>query len=240
MYEQRDRFGNLQGDQYDLARDGSMTGHTIVIADYCCEDDLSAARQALEKKGFKVIYLAWRAQPRHPREAIQLADSRTQLWILSGRDPHVSEHDVEDVYRFFMDRHGVYLWGDNAPYFADVNPIANRIMACMLVGDYPGEKIIKVTDAPRTIGIYSKHPIAKGLDQIYEGITISHLNIVGNSTEFMRSSDGNILATSYTADGRRALMDGGFTRLFTRFFEQTAGTARYVCNAACWLAGCNL
>ncbi len=34
-------------------------------------------------------------------------------------------------------------------------------------------------------------------------------------------------------DGKRAILDGGFTRLFCN--RDTAGTARYVKNAAAWL-----
>ena len=32
-----------------------------------------------------------------------------------------------------------------------------------------------------------------------------------------------------------AVIDGGFTRLMPRFWNKTAGTARFVKNAACWL-----
>jgi hypothetical protein len=37
----------------------------------------------------------------------------------------------------------------------------------------------------------------------------------------------------YDSEGRRALVDGGFTRLFIQWDD--AGTARFVCNAAAWL-----
>ena len=38
----------------------------------------------------------------------------------------------------------------------------------------------------------------------------------------------------YEKDGKRAIFDGGFTRLYNGW--ETAGTPRYVKNAAAWLA----
>jgi hypothetical protein len=38
----------------------------------------------------------------------------------------------------------------------------------------------------------------------------------------------------YDRGGKRAIFDGGFTRLYRQW--DTAGTARYVKNAAAWLA----
>lgn len=38
----------------------------------------------------------------------------------------------------------------------------------------------------------------------------------------------------YETDGKQAVLDGGFTRLYNKW--DTAGTARYVKNAASWLA----
>ena len=38
----------------------------------------------------------------------------------------------------------------------------------------------------------------------------------------------------YDKDGKRALVDGGFTRLWCNW--DSAGTDRYIVNAAAWLA----
>jgi len=47
-------------------------------------------------------------------------------------------------------------------------------------------------------------------------------------------SAGNLVTSIYEHDGKRAIVDGGFTRLYIHW--DTAGTARYVKNAAAWLA----
>lgn len=41
------------------------------------------------------------------------------------------------------------------------------------------------------------------------------------------------MAAYYSRNGKRAILDGGFTRLYIHW--DTAGTARYVKNAAAWL-----
>jgi hypothetical protein len=46
-------------------------------------------------------------------------------------------------------------------------------------------------------------------------------------------SADNLVAGFYDAKGKRAIFDGGFTRLFLKW--DSAGTARYVKNAAAWL-----
>jgi hypothetical protein len=47
------------------------------------------------------------------------------------------------------------------------------------------------------------------------------------------STDGNVVASVYEKDGKRLIIDGGFTRLYVNW--DTAGTGRYVKNAAAWL-----
>ena len=46
-------------------------------------------------------------------------------------------------------------------------------------------------------------------------------------------SAGNLVVAAYDRDQRRALLDSGFTRLYCNW--DTAGTGRYVKNAAAWL-----
>lgn len=43
-----------------------------------------------------------------------------------------------------------------------------------------------------------------------------------------------MVAAYFDRDGKRAIVDGGFTRLYVNW--DTAGTGRYVKNSAAWLA----
>lgn len=47
------------------------------------------------------------------------------------------------------------------------------------------------------------------------------------------SSVGRVVTAVFDTNGRRAVIDGGFTRLYNKW--DTAGTARFVKNAAVWL-----
>ena len=44
----------------------------------------------------------------------------------------------------------------------------------------------------------------------------------------MRSDDGKVITASYEEDGKRIMVDGGFTRLMPNRWDRTAGTARFV------------
>lgn len=52
-------------------------------------------------------------------------------------------------------------------------------------------------------------------------------------TPLLYGSAGNLVTAFFDHQGRRAILDGGFTRLYINW--DTAGTARYVKNAAAWL-----
>jgi hypothetical protein len=56
----------------------------------------------------------------------------------------------------------------------------------------------------------------------------------GAMTPIIWGSAGNLVAAAFEHDGRRLLVDGGFTRLYGKW--DTAGTGRYIVNAAAWLA----
>ena len=68
----------------------------------------------------------------------------------------------------------------------------------------------------------------------YEGITIASIHPVDDLKPLIYGTSRNLVAMVYEKDGKRAIVDGGFTRLFHKW--DTAGTARYVKNAAAWLA----
>ena len=82
-----------------------------------------------------------------------------QFWLISDDMRHLTAEHLEIIVDFFNGGRGIYIWGDNQPYYADANYVAEALF----------------------------------------GTTMS-----------------------------------GFTRLFINW--DTAGTARYVSNAAAWLA----
>ena len=85
---------------------------------------------------------------------------------------------------------------------------------------------------------FKPHYITTGLESLYEGITISDIRDPQELCEpIITCSDGRSHVTClYSKDKYRVLIDGGFTRLLPDRWARTAGTARFVTNAACFLA----
>ncbi|MCZ2338782.1 MAG: hypothetical protein LC127_11435, partial [Chitinophagales bacterium] len=82
-------------------------------------------------------------------------------------------------------------------------------------------------------GLRPNHLITTGLEHVYEGITIATLSDNQQLIPLIYGSAGNLVAAAYEQDGKRLILDGGFTRLYIKW--DTAGTGRYVKNAAAWL-----
>ncbi len=68
---------------------------------------------------------------------------------------------------------------------------------------------------------------------MYEGVTIATLTENEDLTPIIYGSANNLVTAVYEKDGKRLILDGGFTRLYVNW--DTAGTGRYVKNAAAWL-----
>jgi len=65
-----------------------------------------------------------------------------------------------------------------------------------------------------------------GIQNVFEDVTITTIK----ETEDLDGSAGNLVTAVYEKYGKRAILDGGFTRLCISWDSE--GTARYVKNAA--------
>ena len=83
------------------------------------------------------------------------------------------------------------------------------------------------------MGLKRRHLLTTGLEYVYEGITIATIDANETLEPLIYGSAGNLVAAFYDKGGKRAILDGGFTRLYYKW--DTAGTGRYVKNAAAWL-----
>lgn len=232
----RDRFGNPQGSEYDLAADGSFKKYTVVVLNLCSYANFIEPEKALRRKGFDVVKFEGSIPPLSQlRTALSLPN--TQLWIIADSSVHLSEEIVRFVSQFYEEGHGLYLWSDNDPYFADTNRILANIFGSSVYmrGDYLGEQVLGIRSGVGQPGIIGDHPISTGIVNFYEGITISHIEgYQGRLEPLMFSSDGQVVAAYSDRDQKRILVDGGFTRLYHKW--DSAGTDRYIVNAAAWLA----
>ena len=228
---QRDGFGNARGNQYDLAVDGAFEGQTVAVLHFCLEFDFSLPKAALKEKGFSVY--RWVGTAPSVEELEAGLKKASQLWIVSSTTRQLSDAHIAVIKRYFEAGHGVYIWGDNDPYYADANAVGQALLGVSMHGDLPGGQPVGIQKTPGAPGVRPNHLLTTGLESVYEGITIATIDDNKVMTPIIWGSAGNIVASAYEKEGRRLIFDGGFTRLYNGW--DTAGTPRYVKNAAAWL-----
>jgi hypothetical protein len=228
-----DKHGNAKGNQYDLAVDGAFEGQTVaVIQLYTGEGfDFSLPKAALKEKGFSVY--RWLNNPPSAKELEEKLQKACELWIISSSEQKLTEEHLKVIKKFFDSGKGVYIWGDNEPYYADANYIAKYLFDVEMLGNLPGDVVVGLNNKGNDIGLTPKHLITTGLEYVYEGITIATIQKTALLKPLIYGHEGNLVAAYYDQDGKRAILDGGFTRLYCAW--DNAGTGRYVKNAAAWL-----
>lgn len=231
----KDKYGNPNGTNYDLLRDGSMKGYKILIINLCPEWDTCGQREnydnpikALENKGFEVIY-----RDEFPSDFARMSAYLCQIWLISGNTRTITDEQIRQIKAFYNQGKGVYLWADNDPFYADVNPIIKDLFGSTMSGNYIGEQVIGVQKHIKDVGIVAGHLISTGISNFYEGVTISNVAMTQYLKPLVYSSDKKVVTAYSDVDGKRLLIDGGFTRLCVDW--DSAGTDRYVVNAAGWL-----
>ena len=234
-----DKHGNPQGDQFDLAKDGSMKGFTIYVLDFSGDSGARMKlREKLARKGFNIIYRGKDKLPRRDSLSNELSKPKTQLWIISsGREgSYFESHYLDIIYQYYLRGGSLYLWGDNKPLFVQANIVLHKLFQSKMDGNEVGEKIIGVKRAGMRSGIIEGHPIATGIVNFYEGQSIASFNCQSGLRPLVYSSLGNVISVYYDGGpGARVIGDGGFTRLSQTNITK-AGTERFVLNCAIWLA----
>jgi hypothetical protein len=235
---ERDQFGNAQGTQYDLAVDGAFEGQTILIVDFYSfvhSQDFSGPRDAVRTKGFSMVRYP---KAPEPAELEKLLKKSSQFWLIASCDNrvHLTEAHQKIIKDYFDAGHGVYLWGDNDPCNADADALATLLIGANIRGDVPGDKTVALSDGPGKPGVVRDHLLSTGVENVYEGVTVATVTSSPNQplTPLIWGSAGNLVAAAYEKKGKRLIVDGGFTRLSYKW--NTAGTGRYIKNAAAWLA----
>ena len=230
----KDAYGNPGGEKYDLAYDGAFEGQTIVVVMLVPWGKFDDARRALKTKGFGVV--EYRDLP-SPKELKTSLDKANQFWLISScgeSNGKLTEKHVKVINGFFQKGHGLYVWGDNDPCNNEANYVATRVLDVSMSGDLPGDKVVTFKTKKNRSGLLRDHLISTGIEMLYEGVTVATIKLNDAFTPFLWGSDGGVVAAFYDHKGRRAIVDGGMTRLYNKW--DTAGTGRYVVNAASWLA----
>lgn len=231
----RDIHGNAQGNQYDLARDGAFKGNTVAVLHFYTGEGFTfeLPKKALAEKGFSTF--RWVNKPPPAKELETELAKASQLWVISDcYGTHLQPDHLDVIEKFFNSGKGVYIWGDNDPCYGDANVVGQRLLGVKMTGNLPGDQVVGIQKDGKGAGVAKNHLISTGVETVYEGVTVA--TIEGNQvlTPLIYGSAGNLIAAAYEKDGKRLIFDGGFTRLYYKW--DTAGTPRYVKNAAAWLA----
>jgi hypothetical protein len=227
----KDSYGNLHGNQFDLAIDGAFDGQIIAVLNLC-SIDLKLPKNALKEKVFTIE--TWYNELPSLQEFKKTLSKSSQLWLISTLSQILNNDYLKAIEDFFDNGHGLFLWGDNDPLYQDANFVMEKLFKTRMSGDVRGDQIVSLQKVNEKKGIISNHIITTGLEFLYEGITIATIEENKFIKPLMYGSAGNLVTALYDNDGKRAIMDGGFTRLFYKW--DNAGTARFVKNAAAWLA----
>lgn len=230
---QKDSYGNARGNQYDLAVDGAFEGQTILVLQLYSEPsfDFKSPEKALKEKGFSVYRYI-----NNPPDATQLRKDLAkscQLWIISDSYSKLNDDHLKVIKQYFDAGHGIYIWGDNDPYYADANKVANYLFNAEMTGNLMGDNPVGIQSREDQPGLKKGHLITTGIENVYEGITIATITDNNNLEPLIYGSANNLVTAVYEKNGKRAILDGGFTRLYYKW--ETAGTDRYIKNAAAWL-----
>lgn len=250
-----DVHANPAGASFDLGRDGEFSEFVVLMFFYFASMD--SPKKELEKKGFKVKVAA------DEKSFIDELENADIAWIISGTDPEQNKHQkrktssgenypawktatkepfAEAVLKFHKRGGGLYIWGDNDPFFEHANVILPLILKSnvQLKGNTHAAKILSLGDGKKK-GFFGPHIITTGVVSLYEGVTISYPEPLGCLRVLATSSDGNPVICY--ADNEvlqdntvgRVIVDTGFTKNYVDW--DSAGTSRYITNAVVWLLG---
>ncbi|RLD74151.1 MAG: hypothetical protein DRJ10_17145, partial [Bacteroidetes bacterium] len=168
-----DHHGNAEGSQYDLAVDGAFEGETVAVLHlYVGEGfDFSLPKAALKEKGFSVY--RWINNPPSAKELEEKLKKACQLWIISSNVRKLNEQHLKVIKKFFDSGKGVYIWGDNDPYYADANYVSEHLLGVSMLGNLQGNQVVGLNNKNKKTGLAPGHLITTGLENVYEGITIA-------------------------------------------------------------------
>lgn len=228
----KDRYGNPDGPDFDLARDNAFDGLEIGVLHLYTGGgfDFSLPEAALAEKGFRIR--RWKNSPPRAKELARALEKCSQLWVISDSTEKLKTDHIKVIRAFFESGRGLYIWGDNDPFYVDANALSKPLLGAQLAGDIIGDQVVSGRQGNSGGGMIRDHLICTGLEYLYEGVTIATIE-GGNLAPVAFGSAGNLVIAGYDQNGCRALLDGGFTRLYNKW--DTAGTGRYVKNAAAWL-----
>lgn len=205
----------------------------IVILKYCHDAgfNLYDPTNALRQHGFTIREIPITEYVNIDTLRAALRGYNCQFWIIADNQPHMSPELYDLVYEHFNRGKGIFIWSDNDPYYADSNVMLDHLFGSRMSGNYEGQQTLAKQVNGANLGIV-EHPITRNIDHLYEGVTISHVEMTRQLKPLLYSSDGNVVTAYYDDGKKRALIDGGFTRLYVNWNSETE---QFIVSCAMWL-----
>jgi hypothetical protein len=234
-----DRFGNPEGRAFDLGGgdEDRIRGESILL--YICPvpDGVYAEQEMRTLMAERGLHLDIRHAPATGGCTLdaQLLAGYTQLWYISGATQTLSDQQVQMIVSYVRSGNGLAIWADNEPLYADANLLARALTGSSFSGNRPGDKVM-VPGPPDTPGRFVEHQLTQGVNNLYEGITICTIDPGPGVTVVGKSHDGQRCVGCFEREGQRVVLDTGYTKLYTEYYDKSAGLGRYLSNIAFWLA----
>jgi hypothetical protein len=91
---------------------------------------------------YVAIYNQWRSTTLQLETTLQRVD---QLWVISSNSNSIPATHIAAISNYFNRGGNLYLWGDNDPSNAGVNPVIAAVMpGVQLTGNYHATKYVGV------------------------------------------------------------------------------------------------
>lgn len=229
-----DEHGNPTGHEFDLGGgdEDRVSGEKILLYTFVSMD--SRLQQVIAERN---LHMDIRSAPAYGSCDLneKLLSEYSQLWYISSDRPTLSSQQVQMIARYVRAGNGLAIWADNDPYYADANLLAQALIGTSFSGYKQADRVM-VPGPELEPGRFIEHPLTQGVNNLYEGITICTIAPTPNVTILGQSHDEQLCVGCFERENQRIVLDTGFTKLYTGYFEKSAGISRYLCNIAFWLA----
>lgn len=177
---------------------------------------------------------------------------RATLDMSLSRVHPLNQQAYHAIEKFANSGKGLCLLSDDEPFVIESNELARRLYGVAVKGNYIADKIAYVRERNLTPAEIRKfkgqyevadHPLLKGVNFLYEGITISNVGESDKLDVALKASDGKPLIAVSKVPGQRVVIDCAFTQFChgpterTSYILKSAGAVRLAQNIAAYLAG---
>lgn len=236
-----DNDGNKAENGGDLGVPGAFDGLKVTILKQYCgyefpNEKMKNIVNDLNSKGFEVNIIN---SVTDQSLDIYLKDSN-QFWLISNAKQDLTDSQINRIVEEWKNGMGIYVFGDNEPYYVDANRLLKEMGLPIMSGNYGANNYLSPFDERTSKGFVESLPMTGITSRLFEGITIAEFNkkdvMEKRCVPIMYNSRGGISVIMREAINGcgQVICDGAFTKLFCNY--DAAGSKWLVVNSACFLA----